>query len=788
MKNLTYSISRTQNNMFRSYSILFFFLCFQQFGFSQKFTLNGFIRDTKTGESIVGVNIAVNGEKILTQSNNYGFFSLILINRHSYQIIFSSIGYEKDTLNIFLEDKNKEIDIELLPSNYEFEEITIYSKHNSSKLNQMSSHKLRINEIKQIPIIFGEKDPIKAFQLLPGVQPASEGSSMFLVRGGGPDQNLLLLDQATVYNANHLFGFISTFNADPIKNIELHKAGFPARYGGRLSSVLDVQMKEGNSEEIHGEGGIGVISTRFTLEGPILKNRAAFLISGRRTYADFFTKLLTPKGFSVKYNFHDLNAKFNISINRKNQVFWSLYTGNDKLSIEEDIDLGLAKLKYKYGMDWGNRTSALRWNHVYSEKFFVNVALVWTKYNFKLYDDYFKKFDDVVSESTTNYLSSIDDKSIKTDFDYFINLNNTLHYGLSLTKHTFNPQIIDNKFKDNPLVSENPMSNSEAVFYVEYESKWTNRFSTNCGIRTNIYQLSDKKKWFIEPRFFLNYQLLKGLSTKISYAKTSQSIHQLSNTGVGFPTDLWVPATEKIPIAYAKQLAIGLSKDFDNAYSFSVENYYKWLYRIISYKEDATFVSVASGESSNFWEQRIASGKGWAYGTEFLLKKNNGKLTGWIAYTLSWSIREFEELNYGKPFYSRQDRRHDFEIVGTYKINEKLKFSANWIYTSGNPITAPLATYAGFPGDVIGSIYYGQMNNYRTEPVHRLDISLQLHKKKKKIENFWDFSIYNAYNRQNPFYYAIETVQNEKQQITEYSIRSRALFPIIPSISYNFKF
>ena len=307
--------------MFRFCFIFFVILSFQQFCFSQKFTLNGYIKDAKTGESLVGVNITVNHEKILVQSNYYGFFSLNLSNRESYEIIFSSMGNQKDTINIILEDKNKEIEVRLIPPDYELEQVIVSSKQNLSKINQMSSHQLSINEIKQIPIIFGEKDPIKAFQFLPGVQPASEGSSMFLVRGGGADQNLLLLDQATVYNANHLFGFISTFNADPIKNIELYKGGFPARYGGRLSSVLDVQMKEGSSEGIHGEGGIGIVSSRFTLEGPIIKKKAAFLISARRTYADFFTKLLTPQGFDSKYNFYDLNAKFNLNINRKNQVF-----------------------------------------------------------------------------------------------------------------------------------------------------------------------------------------------------------------------------------------------------------------------------------------------------------------------------------------------------------------------------------------------------------------------------------------------------------------------------------
>jgi hypothetical protein len=782
----TYFIFQVKNSRFKLSLLFFALLAFQLGAFSQKKTLHGYVKDSKTSESLVGVSIVVDQEEIIVQSNTYGFFSLNLSNRQSYQIVFSSVGYQKDTINCFLEDENKEIEVRLVPINYELEEVVV--NQNLTRINQMSSHQLGIDEIKQIPIIFGEKDPIKAFQFLPGVQPASEGSSMFVVRGGGADQNLLLLDQATVYNANHLFGFISTFNADPIKNIELCKGGFPARYGGRLSSVLDVQMKEGSSEGFHGEGGIGVVSSRFTIEGPIISKKAAFLISGRRTYADLFTKLLTPKGFDANYNFYDLNAKFNVNINRKNQIFWSLYYGDDKLAIEENIDLGFAKFKYQYGMNWGNRTSTFRWNYIFNEKLFANTSIVWTKYNFNLNDDYYRKFNDIVTASNTNYLSSIEDKGIKTDFDYFINLNQRIRYGFSITQHSFNPQIINSKFANDSLSSSEPLRNFETTFYAEYESKLTSKLSANTGIRTNIYEILNKNAWFIEPRFVLTYQFQKALSTKISYAKTSQFIHQLSNTGVGFPTDLWVPASEKAPIAYAHQLAFGLNKDFPKSYSLSVETYYKWLYNIINYKDDVTFVSTTNEKKSNFYEQKITSGKGWAYGTEVLMKKNAGKFTGWIAYTLSWSIRQFEDLNYGKPFYSRQDRRHDFEIIGTYKVNKKIKLSANWIYTTGNSITAPLATYAGFAFDMVGYIYYGQMNAYRTKPIHRLDIGVQLFKKRKKIESFWDFSIYNAYNRQNPFYYSVETLQNQQQQVTKYLLRSRALFPIIPSISYNFKF
>jgi hypothetical protein len=762
--------------------------------FAQTVQLHGYVKDASTKEALVGVNITLKNQNTLVQSNNYGFFSLQLTANKRYQIIFSSVGFQNDTLEIVAQNQNKmerplrrtdPIDVYLKPLDYQLDEVVVEGNREPSKTTQISTNTLTPAEIKTIPLIFGEKDPIKAFQLLPGVQQASEGSSMFLVRGGGADQNLLLLDQATVYNANHLFGFISTFNADPIKHIELYKGGFPARYGGRLSSVLDVRMKEGSSEGFHGEVGIGLITSRLTLEGPIVKKKASFLFSARRTYFDAIKFLVPTKGFSVNYHFYDLNAKLNWQINPKNSLYLSLYTGSDKLAIDEGLQIGLVSSNYQYGMNWGNVTSTLRWSHVFSEKLFANTSAIWTKYNFELFDKYSRQIADDKYQTETDYLSSIRDLSLKTDFDYFANLNTTIRWGGVFTQHSFNPQILK-------VGTETPASttidNAEWGFYAEYESKWTEKLSSNLGLRLNSYHISSQNSRFFEPRAVLSYQASNTWTLKASYARTSQFTHQLSNTGVGFPTDLWVPATEKVPIASAQQVSGAIEKKFRNGYSLVLETYYKKMTNVVSYKETNTFVNVSTNQETNFWENKLTSGQGWAYGYEVLLKKNSGKLRGWIGYTLGWSIRQFPDLNGGQPFYSRQDRRHDFELVATYSLKPSIRLSANWIYTTGNPITAPLASFATFKNDRVGLIDYGAMNIYRTPSVHRLDLGIQFYRKRKYFERYWEIGLYNAYNRQNPFYYSVETIENSQTNTLKYELRSRALFPIVPSVGYNVKF
>jgi hypothetical protein len=771
---------------FTTQKLLFSFYCFLITVpcFSQTYQLHGYVKDANTKEGLIGVNIVVKEEKSISQSNNYGFFSLKLSSNKNYQVIFSSVGFQTDTLFVEPKKINAALEIILQPIDYQLDEVVVKGDQENTKLNQISSLVLTPAEIKTIPLIFGEKDPIKAFQLLPGVQQASEGSSMFIVRGGGADQNLLLLDQATVYNANHLFGFISTFNTDPIKHIELYKGGFPARYGGRLSSVLDVKMKEGSSKGFHGEAGIGLITSRLTLEGPILKNKASFLFSIRRTYFDIVRELIPIKGFDVKYWFYDFNGKLNWQINTKNGLFLSVYTGTDKLNINEELKIGLTKVNYNYGMNWGNVTSTIRWNHIFNEKLFSNVSIISTKYNFQLFDIYSRQIDNDKYERETDYFSSIQDINLKADIDYFANLNTTIRFGGVFTKHQFKPQILKIGADSSRVVSIN---NSEWALYGEYESRWTNKLSSNIGLRLNSYNTGKNNQYFIEPRVVLAYQLNDSWKLKGSYAYTSQFTHQLSNTGVGFPTDLWIPSTQRIPIASAKQISGAIEKTLNHGFSLSFESYYKKMQNVVSYKETTNFINVSDNQETNYWETKITSGQGWAYGCELLFKKNTGRFRGWLGYTLGWSIRQFDDLNEGKPFYSRQDRRHDLEIVTTYSLKPSIRLSANWIYTSGNPITAPLASFVSFKNDKVGLIDYGNMNAFRTDAVHRLDLGIQFIKKRKKFERTWDISVYNAYNRQNPYYYSVETIQNTQTNTLKYELRSRALLPIIPSVSYNIK-
>lgn len=764
--------------------LLIAFLLTQTEAFSQTLQLHGYVRDAATEETMLGVGITVKGENSVAQTNAYGFFSLELLSAKNYQIVFSSIGYQNDTLSVLAHSQKGDVVVHLKPTDFQLSEVVVKGDKAPGKINRISTNTLTTAEIKTMPIIFGEKDPVKAFQFLPGVQPASEGSSMFLVRGGGADQNLLLLDQATVYNANHLFGFISTFNADPIKHIELYKGGFPARYGGRLSSVLDVRMKEGSPQSFHGEGGMGIITSRLTLEGPIWKNKVSFMLSARRTYFDAVKFLIPIKSFDVNYNFYDLNGKINWQINPRNSLYLSTYSGADRLAISDEFKVGLVRSNYDYNMNWGNLTSTLRWNHLFGEKLFSNTSLVLTKYDFKVVDKFSRQVADDRITSETDYLSSIRDVSLRTDFDYFSSLNTTIRWGGAVTRHSFNPQIL--KVDTEPARSTT-INNLEASVYAEYEAKWTEKLSGNLGFRLNAYEVGQQFSWFAEPRAVVSYQFNSSWTAKAAYARTSQFTQQLSNTGVGFPTDLWVPSTAKVPVASAQQLSGALEKSFGNKYSLTVETYYKKMANMVSYRETSPFVSASATQESNFWESKLTSGQGWAYGYEFLLKKNAGKLRGWLGYTLAWSIRQFDDLNNGKPFYSRQDRRHDLELVTTYSLSPSITFSANWILTSGNPLTAPLASFSTFKTDRVGLIDYGAMNAYRTKSVHRLDLNVQFHRRRRRFERYWELGVYNAYNRQNPFYYSVETIENPASNTLKYSLRSRPLFPIVPSVSYNFK-
>lgn len=760
-----------------------------------KFTISGYVTEKGSKENLPGVTVYQSNSNNSTISNAYGFYSITLPQADSVELVFGFIGYLTHKQKLHL-NKNISLNVELV-SNNQLEEVEVVAKKNEaiSQDVQMSKIDIPIEKIKEIPALFGEKDVLKVLQLMPGVQKGSEGSSGFYVRGGGPDQNLIILDDATVYNAFHLFGFFSLFNGDALKSVELTKGGFPARYGGRLSSVLDMQMKDGNKEKITGEGGIGLISSRLTLEGPIIKNKCSFLVSGRRTYIDALIYPFLPETTKVGYYFYDFNAKINYVINDKDRLYLSGYFGQDKFYLR----LKDQNSKTNAGLDWGNATTTARWNHLFSSKLFANTSLIFTDYKLQISTETKDPFNDF----NLRYTSGIRDYVVKTNFDYIPNPQHYVKFGLQSIYHQFRPGAIVLK---SSAISENFNSKTlyeafENGLFIEDDWKITDKLRANVGFRLSNFIIKTENYINPEPRASLRYLLTKDFSVKASYALMNQYMHLLSNTGIGLPTDLWVPATKKAPFMQSQQGAIGLSKDFLNkGIDVSLEGYYKEMNNVLGYKEGASFLSVGENNGQTVsWENNVTSGKGWSYGGELLVRKNTGRFTGWVGYTLSWTELQFDALNFGKKFYARYDRRHDISVVGVYKIQDRVTISATWVYGTGNAISLPLNTYVAntfglpfSPGNNTslnqGANFqvedYGQQRNaYRMGAYHRADIGIQFYKKFKHYTRVIEVSAYNAYNRQNPFFYYIDVDSQNREQLMQVS-----LFPILPSVSWTWKF
>lgn len=793
-------------------TITFFFLFITVTTFAQnRFTISGFIREKGSQEQLIGVNVYLPNSSFATTSNTYGFYSLTIPARDSVTIIYSFVGYQRIEKRISLQ-KSLELNIDLEPAN-QLQEVVVSARKQEEKVSesaQMSQIDLPVNQIKKIPAFLGEKDVLKVLQLMPGVQKGSEGQSGIYVRGGGADQNLIILDDAIVYNANHLFGFFSTFNGDALKSVELTKGGFPARYGGRLSSVIDLNMKEGNKEKMHGEGGIGLISSRLTLEGPIKKGKSSFLVSGRRTYLDVIARPFIKSqstGDSKDnggYYFYDLNAKLNYDFGRKDKVYLSGYFGQDRFYAESKSSTESNESK----LNWGNITATARWNHLFNEKLFANTSFILSRYQFgigSLYED--KQNTD--QDYTLKYNSRINDIGIKSDFDYFPNHKHSIRMGIAATRHRFIPSAIVLKSNDANLDKQaTPIDVLESGIYGEDTWKVTDKFKMNMGLRLSYFLAQQRSYVRPEPRFSAALKLAENLSAKASYAEMNQFVHLLSNTGIGLPTDLWVPTTKRVAPQNSKQVAAGIAKDFPNHdLTLTVEGYYKVMNNILAYKEGSTFLNLDGlGAQEVNWEDNVTAGKGWSYGGEFLLQRKVGRFSGWVGYTLSWTQWQFAELNSGKKFFPKYDRRHDISVVGIYELSPRITLSGTWVYGTGNALTLPIATYEAYTDRFnnyrrnpafLNRIQwssqrvneYGEKNSFRAEAYHRLDFGIQFHKKMKHHERTWEFSLYNAYNRRNPFFYdiALDTSTNPtgpyKNVLKKYS-----LFPIVPAFSYNFKF
>ncbi|MCF0074649.1 TonB-dependent receptor [Dyadobacter sp. CY261] len=802
---------------FTAFLFLFHIISFAQ----DRVTISGFVREQGSQEQLPGVNVYINNTPYGAVTNTYGFYSLTVPATDSATVSFSFVGYEKQERRVTLR-RDMELNI-FLPTITQLEEVVVSARKQEdyvSRTVQMSKVEIPIQQLKKIPAFFGEKDVLRILQLMPGVQKGTEGQTGLYVRGGGPDQNLIVLDDAVVYNANHLFGFFSIFNSDALRSVELTKGGFPARYGGRLSSVLEMNMKEGSKDKLHGEGGIGLISSRLTLEGPISKGKSSFLISGRRTYIDVLAAPLIARqqrgeDSQVKpgYYFYDLNAKMNYDLGSKDKLYISGYFGRDKFHANEKSSTS----ETRAGLEWGNATATIRWNHVLNQKLFVNTSFIFSNFKFGV-SSYSKELNSDGSlddEFSLEYDSRIRDLGVKTDFDFYPSSKHSVRFGGQATFHKFVPSAlaIAGTFIDNPIErSVKPVYSLETGLYIEDTWQALDALKINAGIRMSTFQTDVKTYVRPEPRLAAALRLAENLSFKASYARMNQYVHLLSNTGLGLPTDLWVPTTARVAPQQSEQLAVGFAKDLDRpALTITLEGYYKKMSNILNYKEGSSFLSI-NGENANelSWEDNVTSGKGWSYGGEFLVQKKTGRFSGWVGYTLSWTYWKFPELNFGKTFFPRYDRRHDLSVVGIYELGKRVTLSATWVYGTGNALTLPVSSYRAATdnfttrpngdGKPVVSWFgprvseYGQKNSYRAEPFHRMDIAVQFRKKKKRHERTWEFGVYNAYNRRNPFFYNIEEDIVIMPNVTPatpvatYKLKRYSLFPVLPYFSYNFKF
>ena len=802
------------------------------------FTISGYVRDGSSGESMISAPVFDERSGQGTLTNTYGFFSLRL-PADSVVLRVAYAGFA--TLRIPLKlGRDTTMKIDLAPFSIQEVKIVAEKLDRAVDNTEMSAVSLPISQIKLMPALLGEVDVIKAIQLMPGVQSGSEGSTGLYVRGGGPDQNLILLDGVPLYYVSHLGGFFSVFNADALSSVKLYKGGFPARYGGRLSSVLDIRMKEGNMNHFETEGSIGIISSKLSVQGPIQQGKTSFIVSGRRTYIDLLTRplsrLASEGEASVGYYFYDLNAKVNHIFSDKDRLYFSAYMGDDHFGGKGGYKDERYEEQFKLGLGWGNRLAALRWNHVWSNNLFSNVTATYSRYQLRTRADgkaTYREPDSTYTETFgLDYTSRIQDWGGKIDFDYYPNPNHEIKFGLQTTWHTFEPGTIGisqrtNESKlDTSIISSLDRSLESAV-YLEDNLRIGNAFSANLGVHAVHYLIGEKSYFSVQPRASARLPLSPDVSVKGSYVQMNQFIHLLTNSGIGLPIDLWVPATERVPSQFSWQAAGGVSVALLNdKLELSLEGYYKKMEGLITFKEGNNF--FLGGLQGGSWEETVETGgQGEAYGAEVLLQKKQGKTTGWIGYTLSWNNRQFDNVNQGQWFPDKYDRRHDASIVVTHTISDRISLAGTWVFGTGNAISFPTGGFAtisdplnpdqGFSGGVFdpqqglplwspfrqiftdianyggaGQLFEDGRNSFRMQPYHRLDLGINFTKPKRWGERTWSISIYNAYSRLNPFAYYIDRRQvydpNTGNFISgETKLRKITLFPIIPSISYQFK-
>ena len=775
--------SFTTGRMVLLYSIFFpMALLTSELNAQQRFTLSGYLRDENSGEALMYANIYPETLKTVVTTNEYGFFSVTL-PEGEYSFVFSYIGYQTIKKKILL-NKDVHANFSLALREVKLEEIHITGQpKNPVSQNEIGTVRLDVKELSTIPVLFGEQDILKSIQLMPGVSPVGEGNSGFYVRGGNPDQNLILLDDAPVFNPSHLLGFFSVFNSDAIRDVKLYKGGVPARYGGRASSVMDIRMKEGNMKDYQVSGGLGLISSRLMAEGPILQNKSSFMISGRRTYADLFLPLSNDE--KIKDNrlyFYDLNLKTNLIVNNNNRIFLSGYFGRDVLRAKD------------FGFSWGNKAGSLRWNHQFSPSLFANTTLVINDYSYKTEGNIDGKF---------SLDAGINDLSIKQDYAWSLVNRLTFLFGFNSVLHHFKPGEVMSNSKNIQSFHIPEKDGWENAVYLFSEFQLTEKVNIGTGLRLSAFSRLGpgtensygntgnivKTDTFgsgrlyrnysgFEPRFNLTWLTSDLSSVKVGYNRMSQYIHLLSNSSAGTPVDYWLPSSNNIKPQFVSQISAGYFRQLGSGgVNFSVEGYYKDMKNQIDYRNNA---DVFLNENA---EAELLFGKGRSYGLEFLCKKETGALTGWISYTLSRTEKRFDEINDGAWYPARQDRTHDISVVANLKSSKKLSFSATWVYYTGNAITFPSGKYE-IGGSVVS--YYTSRNGYRMPAYHRLDLGATLLlKESHKFRSELNFGVFNAYCRKNAYSILFRTKENNPY-ITE--AVKLYLFSVIPSITWNFRF
>lgn len=807
-------------NIYKSHStkimrglILIAFLFTTSLLSAQKSTLSGYLKDSQTGEVLIGANIYIEEISKGVATNVYGFYSITLPNGE-YTVKMSYLGYDEKIQKVDL-STDKKLTIELVPAGVVMKEFTVEAEEGNENTQgtQMGKVDMEVEKIKTLPAFMGEVDVLKTIQLLPGVQSSGEGNTGFYVRGGGPDQNLILLDEAVVYNASHLFGFFSVFNADAIKNISLTKGGMPANYGGRLSSVLDITMKDGNYKEYEVDGGIGLIASRLTVQGPLVKDKSSFIVSGRRTYIDILTKpfINEDSDFSgTSYFFYDFNAKLNYTFSDKDKLYMSGYFGKDVFSFNS------ANSSFGLEIPWGNATASLRWNHLFSDKLFVNTTAIYSSYNFQ--------FDGSSDDFKFGLYSGIRDWNLKADFNYYPSPKHTIKFGANYTYHTFIPTNVSAEqdgtvfdFDDVKLFA------NEMALYALDDFDLTELIKVNLGFRLSAFQFIgpftryqkdgngntigtqqygnfENIKMYVkpEPRLSARYTLNESSSIKVGVTHNYQYMHLASIAANSLPTDLWLPTTDIVKPQIGTQYSAGYFKNLkENMFETSVEVYYKDLRNLVEYKEGS---QPSAGVNDNV-DNQLTFGNGYSYGVELFVKKRKGDFTGWIGYTLSNTRRKFPEINNGLEYPAKFDRRHDLSVALNYKLNDRWTFGGVFVYATGNSITLPFTKYF-VEGNLL--VEYGPRNGYRMIPYHRADISATWYSKntkkvkdietgkmievKKRFTHNWNFSIYNVYNRANPYFIYFDSEGDFTQGTLDVGAFQVSLFPILPSVTWNFSF